>query len=137
MNEETTYPGVTDRIKAVAVDTFILVLFMFIASIIFSKIENVNENYRIAAFVFIFGIYDPLFTSLFGGTLGHISMGIKVKRLENHKKNVFFPVAFIRFLMKVILGWLSLVTLGNNDKNQAIHDLAVHSVVLYRKKPSQ
>jgi uncharacterized RDD family membrane protein YckC len=42
---------------------------------------------RIAAFLFVFVFYDPIFTSLFGGTLGHIMFGIRVKG-EDDESNI-------------------------------------------------
>ncbi len=73
---------------------------MFIASYVFSLFENVPDYARIIVFVFIFLLYDPLFTSIFGGTIGHMIIGIRVKRESNIQKNILFPLAILRFIMK-------------------------------------
>ena len=78
--EIENYPNVLDRVKAVVADSVIIILFMLIATYLFSLFENVHENVRILAFVFIFLLYDPLFTSIFGGTIGHMMFGLRVKR---------------------------------------------------------
>lgn len=129
--ENQTYPGVSTRVKAVVTDSVILVIFMLGAASMFDSINNVPDYARIAAFVFIFLLYDPLFTSSFGGTIGHFLFGIRVKRANNPKKNILFPLALFRYLIKALLGWISLITVSGNKKGKAIHDMVVQSVVIY------
>ena len=131
---EETYPGIIDRVKAVVADSVVIIIFMFIASYIFSNFENVPDNARIIAFIFVFGLYDPLFTSLFGGTIGHMLLGIRVKRESNQEKNILFPLAIIRFLVKALLGWISLLTVSGNEKRKAVHDYLVGSIVVCTKE---
>ncbi|MEQ8365048.1 MAG: RDD family protein [Cyclobacteriaceae bacterium] len=133
MNEEN-YPGVLMRVKAVIADSVVLLVFMIGVTFIFNKFENVNDNLRIAAFLFIFVFYDPIFTSLFGGTIGHKMNGICVRRGSNHERNVIFPLTLIRFITKAFLGWISLLTISGNEERKAIHDYLAGSVVLYEKK---
>lgn len=128
----TNYPGLLDRVKAVMVDSVILIIFMIIVSTVFSAFENVPDAARIVAFVFIFFLYDPIFTSSFGGTIGHMIIGIRVKREKNIEKNILFPPAIIRFVIKALLGWISLITVTSNNKNKAIHDSSVGSVVVFK-----
>ncbi|MCB9336155.1 MAG: RDD family protein [Flavobacteriales bacterium] len=78
-------------------------------------------------------IYDPLFTSLFGGTIGHMANGLTVRRVKNETKKIALPLAFVRFIIKALLGWISLLTMSSNKKNQALHDLAIDSVVIYKE----
>jgi len=127
------YPGLFDRIKAVTVDSIVLIIFMMIITDIFSTFENVHDTTRIFAFLFIFLLYDPICTSIFGGTIGHILIGIRVKRENNPEKNIIFPLAFLRYLLKASLGWISLLSVMGNEKRQAIHDAMVKSVVIYEK----
>ncbi len=131
---EPVYPSVSDRVKAVFTDTFIMVIFMIIATLIFSFFENVPDNARMVTFIFIVFLYDPLFTTFFGGTLGHMMNGIRVKREKDETKNIILPLAFIRFIFKSLLGWISLLTITGNKKRKAIHDMVVRSVVVYNKK---
>lgn len=136
MNEQI-YPGVFDRVKAVMADSVVLIIFMIIITYVFAAFENVPETARIIAFVFIFFLYDPIFTSSFGGTIGHMTFGIRVKRENNQDKNILFPLALIRFIVKALLGWVSLLTVGGNEKRKAIHDMVVKSVVVYKDVPTQ
>jgi len=129
--EIENYPNVLDRVKAVIADSFIIILFMLIVTYLISLFENVHENVRILAFVFIFLLYDPLFTSIFGGTIGHMMFGLRVKREKDTTKNILFPLAIVRFFLKGSLGWISLLTVSSNKKRKAIHDYLVKSVVIY------
>jgi len=128
------FARVTDRIKAVVTDSIVLIIFVVIVSSIFEEFENVPNTARIIAFIFIFFLYDPIFTSFFGGTIGHIMLGLRVKREKNQVKNINFPLAIIRFLVKVLLGWVSFLTVSSNTNRKAIHDSLVGSIVLYKGK---
>ena len=133
---EKNYPGVLDRVKAILTDGLVVIVFMFIASNIFSLFESVSDYARIVAFAFIFFLYDPLFTSVFGGTIGHMMNGIRVKRESNEQKNIPFHLAILRYIVKALLGVISLLTVSGNGKSKAIHDFLVGSVVVY-VKPKQ
>ena len=129
---EENYPGVSDRVRAVIADSFVIIIFMIIVTYTFSIFENVPDSARIIAFVFIIFLYDPIFISAFGGTIGHMMFGIRVKREKNQQKNIHFPLAIIRFLVKTLLGLISLLTVSGNKKRKAIHDSIVGSVVIYK-----
>ena len=131
---EEIYPAIPDRVKAIMTDSIVIILFMFLTTYAFSQFEHVPDNARIIAFLFIFGLYDPIFTSLFGGTIGHFIIGIRVKREKNQEKNIIFPLAIIRFIIKVILGWISLLTMSRDEQNRAIHDFLSGSIVIYSEE---
>ena len=132
MKEEKEYPHISDRVKAVVADTVVLIIFMIIVTSIFGSMDQVPDWARISAFVFIFGLYDPIFTSSFGGTIGHMLFQIRVKREKDETRNIIFPLAIIRFLIKVLLGWISLLSVGFSEKRRAIHDAIAGSVVVYK-----
>jgi hypothetical protein len=58
-------------------------------------------------------------------------VGIRVKRESNEEKNILFPFAVMRYIVKASLGWVSLLTVSGNEKRQAIHDSIAGSVVVY------
>jgi uncharacterized RDD family membrane protein YckC len=128
--EENKYAELVDRLKAAITDGLVFVGLMFLVTNIFSTMENVPTSARIIAFIGIFGLYEPLFVSLFGGTIGHYVNGLRVKRDNNLKKNIAFPMAIVRYFIKMILGIISLFTVSSNDESKAIHDTVVHSVVI-------
>ncbi len=131
---EKNYPHVSDRVKAVVIDSIVLIAELVAATYIFSLFETVPDIARKIVFLFIFLLYDPIFTSLFGGTIGHMIMNIRVKRNRNEQKNILLPFAIIRFVVKAFLGWLSLLTVSGNEKRKAIHDMLAGSVVIYKNE---
>ena len=132
MEEEKEYPHVSDRVKAAFIDSIVMIIFMIIVTSVFGSMDQVPDWARISAFVFIFGLYDPIFTSSFGGTIGHMVFQMRVKREKDETKNIIFPFAIIRFLFKILLGWISLLTVGSSKKRKAIHDAIAGSVVVYK-----
>ncbi|TKG94178.1 RDD family protein [Puteibacter caeruleilacunae] len=128
--KETSFARLSHRVKAVIIDSIMLIIFMIAVTNLFDMFESVPDSARITAFVFIFFLYDPIFTSSFGGTIGHMLIGIRVKRENDTSRNIIFPLALIRFLVKAALGWISLLTVTSNKKSKAIHDSIVRSVVI-------
>ncbi len=131
---KTVYPGIFDRVKAMTVDSIVLIILIIVVTDIFSSFESVPDSARIIAFVFIFGLYDPLLTSFFGGTIGHKTMGIEIKRVDSPEKNILFHLALLRYMIKVFLGWISLLTVSGNEKKRAIHDSLAGSIVVYNNQ---
>ncbi|WP_282042161.1 RDD family protein [Winogradskyella flava] len=125
------YPSLQLRIKAAVTDFIILVFAMYCTSELLNCFDNVPTSLRIYLFVFYFVLYEPLLVSCFGNTLGHYFSDIKVKQELNNEKNMSFPLALLRFTIKSLLGWLSLLTITSSEKRQAIHDSLVKSVVIY------
>lgn len=124
------YAPLTNRIKAAVIDSVVMIALMYAFTEIFRQFDDVSGNIRMFAFIFVFVLCDPIFTSAFGATIGHSYSKITVKRDSNSKKNISFPSAVLRFILKSSLGWLSLLTVTGNDKKQAIHDHVAKSVVL-------
>ena len=129
---EKEYPGVLARVKAVMVDGILLLIFLVIASSIFSQLNDVPDYVRMLVFVLIFVLYDPILTSSTGGTIGHHIIGIRVRKVSDEKNNINFLLAIIRFIIKSSLGWVSLFTVMANEKRRAIHDFVAQSVVTYK-----
>lgn len=127
---DNKYGKLINRIKAVLIDGVIIMMFGAVISVILSGFENVPDSLRLIIFLFVFLLYDPLFTSLFGGTIGHLIIGLRVRRVSDESKRIMLPYAVIRFLIKAFLGWISLLTISGNKKNKAIHDTVVGSVVI-------
>lgn len=127
------YPGVSARVKAIVIDSILLIIMMLLVTSLFSQFENVSDQARIIALIFIFLLYDPLLTSFSGATLGHRIVGLRVRLAANQTKNINFFLTIIRFVMKAALGWISLLTVQGNQMRKAMHDYLVGSVVVYAK----
>jgi uncharacterized RDD family membrane protein YckC len=134
---QVKFPGVLDRVKAIVTDSVVMILFIMAITYAFSLFDNVPDNAKIIAFVFVFILYDPIFTSIFGGTIGHMLIGIRVKRESDETRNILFPLAILRFIVKASLGLISLLTVSGNKKGKAIHDFLVGSIVIYVNQPEK
>ncbi len=129
---EDFFPGVGDRIKAAFFDSIVMVGFMFLFSFIYSQFGHVDQRLKILSVLFVFVLYDPIFTALRGQTIGHQIQGIIVKRRSNQAKNINLFAAFVRYMIKVFLGVVSIFTVGGNRQNLAIHDMVSDSIVLFK-----
>ncbi|WP_256867414.1 RDD family protein [Winogradskyella forsetii] len=124
------FASLQNRIKAAVIDGVLLIVMMYSAAEILKYFDDVPPALRMYLFIFLFILYEPLMVSIFGFTAGHYYSDIKVKKENNHDKNIMFPLALIRFILKFFLGWISLLTVTGTEKKQAIHDKVVNSVVL-------
>ncbi len=92
--------------------------------------DTVPNFVRVIAFFLLFVFYDPIMVSKYGATVGHTFSKISVKREKDTNQNLSFVQAFLRFLVKLSLGWISLITVAGNEKRKAIHDFVANSVVI-------
>ena len=69
--------------------------------------------------------------SFTGGTIGHHIIKIRVQNVDGHY-NINIFLAFFRFILKSVLGVISLVFVLTTRRHQAIHDFLVNSVVVYK-----
>jgi len=106
-----------------------IVAMMFLSSSILERYQDVPDWVRLVLFVGLWGIYEPLCTSL-GATIGNSMKNIRVRRINNITKRVNFFQAFFRYLLKISLGWISFISIHFNPEKRAIHDLAVGSVMV-------
>ena len=127
---DAVYASLQSRIKAAVIDGIIIIVLMYSVTEILNYFSDVPSSVRMYLFIFFFILYEPILVSLFGSTAGHYYSDIKVKRANNLRKNIIFPLALIRFILKLLLGWLSLLTVTGTEKRQAIHDSVVNSVVI-------
>ncbi len=127
---KANYADLQSRVKAVVIDSVIIVVLMYCTSILLDNIDNVQRSIRMFLAVLYLILYEPILISIFGFTLGHYYSDIHVKKANNLESNLSFPLALLRFTFKFFLGWLSLVTVTSSEKKQAIHDAIANSVVL-------
>ena len=128
------YPLLLKRIQALLIDFLLILISMLLITQIINLLNGVPDWVRMGAFFAIFFLYDPLMTSKFGGTLGHMAIGIRVKKESTEEENISFLAALGRFTIKSLMGWISLLTVTGNQRKRAIHDMLSGSVVIYKTK---
>jgi len=132
LTSDVVHASIQDRIKAAVIDSIIIIVALFMTSELFALFDSIPNYIKIVVSIIVFILYDPLLTSLKGGTIGHTLSKITVRKDEKLDENISFPRALIRFVLKALLGWISLITISGNEKKKAIHDYAANSVVIKR-----
>jgi uncharacterized RDD family membrane protein YckC len=125
-------PIIADRIKSALIDSVVLVGLMFTAFYALSFFGIESGLVKGALFVLVF-LYEPIMVS-FSQTIGQRFIGIRVveqKTEENTEvKSIGFLRSIARYIVKLILGVLSLVTINFDEQSRAIHDKFVRSIVI-------
>lgn len=131
---QNEYANLTDRYKAIVFDVGIMIMSLMFFSYVFSYFEVESDNLRMYLFFFIFIFYEPVFTSLFGSTIGQGMFNITVRKESDETNKISLPLALWRYVFKAALGVISLLTVGSHPKRKAIHDQVAGTVVIYKKK---
>ncbi len=128
----TQYPLLIDRVQSTFIDTLFLIVMMFVASNVLDQFEHVPDWVRIAIVIVLFVVYEPLSTSL-GATLGNFIKGIRVRKVSDNTKNINLFQALYRYIIKLMLGWISFLTIHSNKERRAIHDMAAGTVMIKKR----
>jgi uncharacterized RDD family membrane protein YckC len=78
-------------------------------------------------------LYEPIFVSIRGGTIGQALVGISILRFDYTTEKINFLTALCRFTLKVILGWISVITNFTNKEGRMIHDKLAGAIMVYAK----
>jgi len=127
---EINYSTITSRIKAAFFDTIFIILLILTYNFILETLEINSTVIKSVGMVSILFLYEPLLVTILGATVGHMFMDIRIKDKENPSKNINILSAILRFIVKIFLGWFSLVTVSNHSEKRAIHDLVGNSIVI-------
>jgi uncharacterized RDD family membrane protein YckC len=106
---------------------FIFSVFTF-SSLALKSGSAVADYARIAVFLGMFFMYEPIFTSRFC-TLGQKITGIRVRTNGSYEK-ISIPAAYLRTVIKIFLGLISLLSITFTRDRRAVHDFASGSVVI-------
>lgn len=129
LTEKVEYPLLSDRIQSTFIDSIFIVILMFVAASWLDRYENASDWIRIVLFFGFWAVYEPLCTTL-GGTIGNRIKGIRVQKFGVSNKRINIFQAFVRYLIKITLGWLSFLTIHMNKEKRAVHDLFANSIMV-------
>ncbi|WP_343697626.1 RDD family protein [Flavobacterium sp.] len=132
MNEK--YPLVLDRIQSTLIDSVLIIACMIVISDVLSSFKNVPDSLRMVLLISLF-LYEPIATT-FGGTIGNHIKGIRVRKNSNEDMKINIFQSFIRYFLKLSLGWLSFITIFSSNKTRAIHDV-ISDTVMIKIEPIQ
>ena len=125
-------PIIADRIKSALIDSVVLVGLMFTAFYVLSFFGIESGVVKGILFVLVF-LYEPIMVS-FSQTIGQRFIGIRVVNQKTEEnvavKSIGLLRSIVRYIVKLILGVLSLVTINFDEQSRAIHDKLVRSIVI-------
>lgn len=128
---EIRFPSLSDRIQSTMIDGLFLIGLSFIIARILDGYNQVPDYLRIGLFIFLFLVYEPLLIAI-GCTLGQLVKGIRVRHNQEPTRKINFLQSLFRYLIKILLGFVSFFTIHSNPKRRAIHDLASDSVMIVK-----
>jgi len=127
-------PSLLTRIKSMVADGIVIIVLMFIASIVLNAL-NIESGLVRGITLSLILLYEPIMVAV-DRTIGQRIMGLRVSKYstfvddDTHQNiNIFYSL--FRFVVKGLLGWLSLLTIHGNTYGQAIHDKMADSVMIF------
>jgi hypothetical protein len=125
-----SYPTLLKRYQAMFIDSMLILAIMIVVMVITP--EKNKHFITIPTFIVIILLYEPLLTT-YSTTLGQRIMGIHVRDINDPTQRIKLSQAYIRIFVKMLLGWISFLTIHSNPEHRAIHDFAGSSVMLSKK----
>lgn len=125
------YSRLIRRVHAVLVDSVVLPVTVISILVVGDRLgvsDSLGKAMLIAIPVLIL---EPGLVALTGGTVGHHLLGIRVAK-QDGSGNINILSAAVRFVVKLLLGWLSFILVLTTAKHQAVHDLVVRSIVVVK-----
>lgn len=130
IDESKVFPSVMRRVQALFVDFWIIIgLVALFDKAMLSGWEGHLIGLKIILFFIIAFVYDPML-SITGGTIGQRTMGMKIRCFDDPHKKINFAQAYFRSFMKILLGWISFLSVSIDPFRRAMHDKASNTVVL-------
>jgi hypothetical protein len=121
------YPSVFRRYFAAVVDMIVAFsIAVFIGKYLSPTGEITHTN--VWAIILAFFLYEPVLTITYA-TVGQLIFRFRVRRLDKKNKISIFQ-ALPRFIIKYLLGWLSLMTVPARADRRAMHDLATNTIAV-------
>ena len=123
------HPSLLKRYISSLIDTIAAFIIVGLLIVVSSYINNDLVSLKIAA-IAIGLSYEPL-TMLFCRTLGQVIVGIRVNGTGKKNRSRRILNVYLRFAVKSFLGWLSFLTIHQDEQGRAIHDIMTDTVVVH------
>jgi uncharacterized RDD family membrane protein YckC len=125
------YPRLIRRVRAVLIDSVLLPVSIFSTLIVGDALGVTSTFAKAMLFGLPVFVLEPALVAFTGGTVGHHLMKIRITRLDG-MGNINILAATVRFVVKLLLGWLSFIFVLTTTKHQAVHDLVARSLVVHK-----
>ena len=126
------YARFTRRVQGLMYDSMIQVVAIALTVSLATAGEGIGAS-RLVGFAgaAIILLYEPIMVSMRGATFGHALRNLCVVDDRTHG-NISFLKALARYVIKLVLGLVSFLTMATTQRHQAIHDLLTGSTVRIR-----
>lgn len=128
---EFEYPTLLRRYFSTVIDGLLVICIIILSSYLLDIGNDMSKSIRVGLILFMFFVYEPVFTSFFC-TLGQKITRVRVRKLD-HIEHINLFQAYVRIIVKLILGIISFFTIPFSKNKRAIHDMVVGSLVIYYK----
>jgi uncharacterized RDD family membrane protein YckC len=125
-------PTIKARYMSMLIDILIIILISSAISSLFEIVGKVPGFVKGILFVVVVLFYEPILVAS-GTTIGQLIMHLRVRNFQHPELKLTFHMAVLRTLVKILLGWLSFITVTFNINRRAIHDFASGSIILSKK----
>lgn len=125
---EEKYPFILERIQSILIDSVLIIACMILFSDILSNFKNVPNWLRAILLLSLF-LYEPIMTTR-GGTIGNNIKKIRVRKNSDENESINIFQAIVRYFFKLLLGWLSFISIFSSTKKRAIHDILSGTVMI-------
>lgn len=131
-NGPQLYARVPPRLQAFVRDmlVYVAIAVAFLVPATLIPIQGVTQVLVVAGLLALV-LYEPVFVTIAGGTIGHRSLNLRVVTASDLGP-VPFPRAVVRAIVKAVLGVPVFLAVYFTAKHQGIHDLAAGTVVIPR-----
>lgn len=123
------YPELKERLQSTFIDTVFILMLMFSTASLLDSFNDVPDWVRFVLFIGLLFAYEPI-CMVFGCTVGNYFKKIRVRKYADSSRKLNILQAAVRYPVKVMLGWISFVTIHSNAQRRAIHDMAAGSVMI-------
>lgn len=131
MPEDVLYARFPRRIQAVVVDGAILVCLLLLGPTLAASLPDSAVRLVNRAVLACLVLYEPVLVSVFGGTVGHYLLNLRVVSATTGGRLPFYR-ALIRVITKAVVGIISFFFIAFTARHQALHDVVARAVVRVR-----
>jgi len=128
-SREVFYPRLVRRVRAYLVDQMVLLAVVAAWLALLPWMQEWSPAQRILVLFGLLLLAEPCLVSWTGGTIGHHVMRLRVRDAHT-ERNLGLIRATFRALLRLMLGWLSLLFILLTRRRQALHDVLLNSVVV-------
>ena len=124
------YATFTRRFRAVVVDTAVVSGALVLLLIVGGFADNVPGSGRIVLVLMVglVFLYEPIFVWRRGATIGHAANNLRVLA-DRTGRPPGLARSFIRYVIKLVLGLPSFITMAFTRRHQAVHDVLTRTTV--------